>query len=220
MFQILGSESQEFNQWEQGKKVINPCMKAGDEVVFRNASGATAVMIAREESGQVVCDVPNKLLQMCCNILVDLEQGKEQHSDCQTVFGVNPADKPDDYVYVDNTIRKEAQPSGSGGGAGKMVVNITSNEDYTEYYSDKTFAEIKSAIESGMNVEAVMDDGGYIDYLRLTSLYPGNVSFSATHHGTVDQIGVSTVLIHEHGAVVAFYNNIELAELSGGNAPK
>lgn len=104
MFQILGSESQEFNQWEQGKMVINPCMKAGDEVVFRNSSGATAVMIAREESGQVVCDVPNKLLQMCCNILVDLEQGKEQHSDCQTTFPVIYAQKPDGYKCVDNSV--------------------------------------------------------------------------------------------------------------------
>lgn len=104
MFEIVGREEQVFEQWEQGAKVSNPCMKAGDEVVFRNASGATAVMIAREESGQVVCDVPNKLLQMCCNILVDLEQGMEQHSDCQTTFIVNPAQKPDGYKCVDNSV--------------------------------------------------------------------------------------------------------------------
>lgn len=104
MFEIVGREEQVFEQWEQGAKVSNPCMKAGDEAVFRNASGATAVMIAREESGQVVCDVPNKLLQMCCNILVDLEQGNDRHTECRTTFTVNPAQKPDGYKCVDNSV--------------------------------------------------------------------------------------------------------------------
>lgn len=104
MFEIVGREEQVFEQWEQGVTLSNPCMKAGDEVVFRNSSGATYVMIAREESGAVVCDVPNKLLQMCCNILVDLEQGNDRHTECRTTFTVNPAQKPDGYKCVDNSV--------------------------------------------------------------------------------------------------------------------
>ena len=104
MFEIVGREEQVFEQWEQGVTLSNPCMKAGHEVVFRNSSGATYVMIAREESGAVVCDVPNKLLQMCCNILVDLEQGNDRHTECRTTFTVNPAKKPDGYKCVDNTV--------------------------------------------------------------------------------------------------------------------
>lgn len=149
MFEIVGREEQEFNQWEQGVKLSNPCMKAGDEVVFRNSSGATYVMIA----GSAGVEVPNKLLQMTCNILVDLKQGSEQHDDCQTVFEVNPADKPDDYVYVDNTIRKqEVQSGGGAGGAGKFIVNATMDESYINFTTDKTYAEVASAIESGMDV--------------------------------------------------------------------
>jgi hypothetical protein len=100
MFEIVGREEQVFEQWEQGVTLSNPCMKAGDEVVFRNSSGATYVMIA----GASGVEVPNKLLQMCCNILVDLEQGNDRHTECRTTFTVNPAQKPDGYKCVDNSV--------------------------------------------------------------------------------------------------------------------
>ena len=45
---------------------------------------------------------------------------------------------------------------GSGGaGAGMMVVNITANDDYSEFYSDKTVHEILEATKAGMIVKAV-----------------------------------------------------------------
>ena len=171
MFEIVGREEQKFNQWEQGVKLSNPCMKAGDEVVFRNSSGATYVMIA--ESGGV--EVPNKMLQMTCNILVDLKQGKEQHDDCQTVFEVNPAEKPDDYVYVDNTIRK--QEVQSGGGSGIVVIPVTWNDEGEDYTVGMTFQEIRAALDSGAVVivkddlggvwNLSTDEGEWIDFTRV-----------------------------------------------------
>lgn len=165
MFEIVGREEQVFEQWEQGVTLSNPCMKAGDEVIFRNSSGATYVMIA----GASGVEVPNRLLQMTCNILVDLEQGKEQHNDCQTVFEVNPADKPDDYVYVDNTIRKEeAQPSGGGGG-GAVIYNY---DNSTEILTDENGNEVtvEQAIKDAFNV--FINDG--YSYLRPISVEVGD----------------------------------------------
>lgn len=195
MFEIVGREEQVFEQWEQGVSLSNPCMKAGDEVVFRNASGATYVMIA----GASGVEVPNRLLQMTCNILVDLEQGNEQHSDCQTVFEVNPADKPDDYVFIDNTIRKEAQASGGGG---RFDVHL--NEDTTV---DKTFSEIKTAYDAGMVVCLIVpnmgviahasstpDDEYGIRFTSVTAMYDGNVFFTnyfVNADSTVDVMEVS-----------------------------
>ena len=193
MFEIVGREEQVFEQWEQGVKLSNPCMKAGDEVVFRNSSGATYVMIA--ESGGV--EVPNKMLQMTCNILVDLKQGKEQHDDCQTVFEVNPAEKPDDYVYVDNTIRKqEVQSGGGSGGAGDMVVHITMNDSYPWYSADKTFDEISAMIESRMDVMALLGDVTEMcDYMPLTQYISGDsICFCSTNcfvESTNPEFGVS-----------------------------
>lgn len=102
MFEIYNSENQHFTQWEQNHVLTNPCMKAKDEVVFRNSSGKTIVAYARTQGGQVVVDVPNVLLQYPLNILVGLGQGLEQHSECETVFSVVEADKPEDYEFVDN----------------------------------------------------------------------------------------------------------------------
>lgn len=102
MFEIYNSENQHFTQWEQNHVLTNPCMKAKDEVVFRNSSGKTIVAYARTQDGQVVVDVPNVLLQYPLNILVGLGQGLEQHSECETVFSVVEADKPEDYEFVDN----------------------------------------------------------------------------------------------------------------------
>ncbi len=96
MFKIYGGAT-EFKQWELDQMVTNPCMKAGDEVVFRNASGETYVVKAFEQNGEVVADVPNYLLQDALNILVDLEQGADKHDDCRTTFVVVAQDKPEGY---------------------------------------------------------------------------------------------------------------------------
>ena len=72
MFTIYGGK-QEFMQWDLDQFVTNPCMQEGDEVVFYNSHGATYVVKAFVQNGEVLADVPNYLLQMDGNILVDLE---------------------------------------------------------------------------------------------------------------------------------------------------
>lgn len=167
MFEIVGREEQVLYQWEQGVSLSNPCMKAGDEVVFRNSSGATYVMIA-DASG---VEVPNKLLQRDLNILVELGQGLECHSECQTVFEVLPEEKPGDYAYVDNTIRGE-QPSSAGWGMTVLYGNWThgpyayKTTNYTE--EDKlTKDELMAIVRRGMVVIANVGDG-YEEYYYAT----------------------------------------------------
>ena len=110
MFEIVGS-NQNFTQWELNKLLVNPCMKAGDEVVFRNSSGKTFVTYAWNKDGEVVVDVPNVLLQYPLNILVNLGQGLDLHSECETVFSVIEAEKPENYKCVDN-IKRPTPSSG------------------------------------------------------------------------------------------------------------
>lgn len=172
MFEIVGREEQAFEQWEQGARVSNPCMKAGDEVVFRNSSGATAVMIAMEESGQVVADVPNKLLQMALCILVDLGQSNELHSECRTSFRVNPAEKPADYSYIDNTVREEEKSSGGGSGADLLNENGIIKQEYLPkgfpYKSGKD-----AVIMEATKLEYDADAGGIVYKDKYIKLLPG-----------------------------------------------
>lgn len=96
MFIIYGGAT-EFNQWELNKLVMNPCMKEGDTVVFRNSHGETYVVKAFVQDGEIMADVPNYLLQTEGNILVDLGQGLERHTECRTTFTVVAKGKPEDY---------------------------------------------------------------------------------------------------------------------------
>jgi hypothetical protein len=110
---------------------------------------------------------------------------------------VNPAEKPDDYVYVDNTIRKqEVQSGGGSGGAGDLVVHITMNDSYPWYSADKTFDEISAMIESGMNVMALEGDvTEECSYMHLSLYIPGvTISFTSVHcfvENTNPEFGIS-----------------------------
>ena len=188
MFEIVGREEQVFEQWEQGAKVSNPCMKAGDEVVFRNSSGATAVMIAREESGQVVADVPNKLLQMCCNILVDLEQGNDRHTECRTTFTVNPAQKPDGYKCADNSVPD---------------TRISYNELKDKPFGEETEVLFDQRVEFA-EVEGIMQYMG-----KIPELPEVGKSYAVDYNGTV----YNCVAGGENG-VVSFIGN---AVFDGGD---
>lgn len=84
MFVIYGGGN-EFQQWEQGKKLTNEHMAAGDCVIFRNAGGKTIPVTARQDGGEVVVDVPNELLMHHANIVVDLKH----RPTCRTHFKVN-----------------------------------------------------------------------------------------------------------------------------------
>ena len=94
---IIYDGATEFNQWELNKLVMNSCMKEGDTVVFRNSHGETYVVKAFVQAGEIMADVPNYLLQTEGNILVDLGQGLERHTECRTTFTVVAKGKPEDY---------------------------------------------------------------------------------------------------------------------------
>lgn len=65
--------------------------------------------------------------------------------------------------------------SGGGGGGGSFLVTITWDETTSEYVSDKTYAEIKAAFESGQGVVAFCDPNIYelaqidSDFIRFVS---------------------------------------------------
>lgn len=109
MFTIYGGKT-EFNQWDQGQRVLNPKMVVGDRAVFRNASGETHPMYAYEYEGKVVADVPNDLLMMATPILVDLCETTE----CRTSFRVIAREKPEGYERIDNTPCIPQTPSSGG----------------------------------------------------------------------------------------------------------
>lgn len=134
MFSIYGGAT-EFNQWELDKLVTNPCMKEGDDVVFRNSTGETYVVRAFAQNGEVLVDVPNYILKTAGNILVDLVQNQDRHDDCRTTFAVKAANKPDDYDKK-CTCNTPDRPVKSGG--------VTSWNDLTDkpFYSEKAFADI------------------------------------------------------------------------------
>ena len=121
MFKIYGGDTA-FRQWEQGYVLTNDCMNVGDEVVFRNSTGKTIPVNAREDGGAVVVDVPNELLMDCSNIVVELGQGSERHHECVTTFEVERCDKPSGYVCKPNEYRaptnapdwNQNDPSGVG----------------------------------------------------------------------------------------------------------
>ena len=97
MFTIYGGNT-EFKQWEQGQRVVESNLVAGDKVVFLNSSGMTLPMKAYTLDGEVVVDVPNKLLTMALPILVYICG----NSDTETIIPVVAQDKPENYVFVDN----------------------------------------------------------------------------------------------------------------------
>lgn len=98
MFTICNASANEFNQWDLNQCVIEPRLAVGDKVIFLNSSGMTFPMKAYSHNGDVVVDVPNKLLTMSMPIVVYING----YCETRTSFNVVAQTKPDGYVYVDN----------------------------------------------------------------------------------------------------------------------
>jgi hypothetical protein len=96
MFNLF--DATKLTQWEQGKKLTNNHMTAGQKVLFSNSTGATAVMYAYDDGGIVKVNIPNELLQSAGKLIVDLDGSPS----CRSRFDVNPADKPDNYTPVES----------------------------------------------------------------------------------------------------------------------
>lgn len=153
MFTIYGGKAA-FDQWDKGQRVENPEMAAGDKVIFLNGCGETHPMKAYTHEGSVVCDVPNDLLRMARPILVDL-CGSREHT---TRLLVTPREKPDDYVYEDNTMYPQESTGGasgagcdceSGGGSGASAPLIVTVSDENGRVPSHTYTEIYEAAMAG-----------------------------------------------------------------------
>ena len=67
-----------------------------------------------------------------------------------------------DYNVIPDMIEAVTQKAGSGGGGGgSFLVTITWDDATSKYVSDKTYAEIKAAFESGQSVVAFSDPNVY-----------------------------------------------------------
>ena len=95
MFNLF--DATKLTQWEQGKKLTNNHMTAGQKVLFSNSTGATAVMYAYDDGGIVKVNIPNELLQSAGKLIVDLDGSPS----CRRMFNVKSADKPDNYTLVE-----------------------------------------------------------------------------------------------------------------------
>lgn len=58
------------------------------------------------------------------------------------------------YYYSDGAIRLWTNQNGSGGSAESFIVNVTQDPNTEEYQADKTYTEIRSAIDNGLTVFA------------------------------------------------------------------
>lgn len=170
MFKIYGGGTA-FRQWEQGYVLTNDCMNVGDEVVFRNSTGKTIPVNAREDGGAVVVDVPNELLMDCSNIVVELGQGSERHHECFTTFEVERCDKPSGYVCKPNEYRaptnapdwNQNNPSGAGYVKNRThwveIGHAIFAQDVTEDFSAGNAVPLRAELElvAGRTYEVIWD---------------------------------------------------------------
>lgn len=105
MFTIYGGNT-EFNQWDLEQRVVDPSMVAGDKVVFLTSSGMTFHMTAHFYMGNIVADVPNKLLTVATPIVAYICG----HPETMTSIPVLAQEKPEGYVCVDNCAVCENNP--------------------------------------------------------------------------------------------------------------
>lgn len=197
MFEIYGGGT-ELKQWELNKTVTNPCMKEGDDVVFRNAHGQTYVVKAFEEGGVIQADVPNYLLQKSGNILVDLEQGLEHHTECRTTFAVVAQDKPENYDCQCNVPDRPV----------KAVGGVSSWNDLT----DKPFGEetVEEAIFENVSLTWDSNEGGYVAFDPSKSV---SLSAGDSIRVVIDGVVYNTVLTDDNSAGILLGGNAGLWEL-------
>ena len=132
MFTIYDG-STEFNQWDQNQRVTETRLVAGDKVVFLNSSGMTFPMKAYKHEGEVVVDVPNKLLQDALPVVVYINNHSHE---TRTWFNVVAQDKPDSYAFEDN----DDWPSESADVDVDMVIDtLVANGQIGSGEPDKTY---------------------------------------------------------------------------------
>lgn len=179
MFTIFGGATA-FTQWQKDQKVTNPKMKAGDPVYFAASNGEAYPTHAYVSGGDVVADVPNELLTMPKPFTVQLDHYPEP----VTIFRVEAADKPFDYVYEDNMNKPNDNVDGGSSGVvfvtGTFDPNGGGDETNIHLIPDKSFEECKALVEAGNYLVFKIDGGDamgqmyallceVVDVMRFTS---------------------------------------------------
>lgn len=213
MFTIYGGKT-EFEQWDLDQLVSNPCMKEGNEVVFRNSHGETYVTKAFKQGGEILTDVPNYLLQKHGNILVTLEQGADRHTECETIITVTAKDKPEDYKCGGNVKeRKQADaltaaniasalgytPLSSASGA-VQTANLASGEQMTKTnvvkalgYTPATQTTVTNVIKNVSTISGKLDMKG--NYYHWKGFLQASNWAANDNHGyaqTVEIYGITS----------------------------
>ena len=115
-------------------------------------------------------------------------------------------DVPEEVAHIIDAYWKSMEPvkGGSGGaGAGMMVVNITPNEDYSAFYSDKTVHEILESTKAGMIVKAVMAEQDNYVICDLANVDARGAWFSGIAAESSDKARIIAFSIDNDGYVEA-----------------
>lgn len=95
-------ETTSLTQWDQGILLLNDEMQSGDTVRFVNEYGMSGTMTAYLLNGEVVVEIPNRLLQFDAALTACIA-----YTDERTVFEVASADKPSDHEFVNNELHSD-----------------------------------------------------------------------------------------------------------------
>lgn len=98
-------------QWDLNQSIILDNVFIGAQVHFsdeHNTKDTCPVLLAYEENGQVLADIPNIFLQKSGIITVYIYTKKEneEHTEYFSELLVLPRKKPDDYVYTETEIKR------------------------------------------------------------------------------------------------------------------
>lgn len=204
MFTIYGGNT-EFNQWDLNQRVVEPRLVAGDKVIFLNSSGMTYPMKAYDHGGEVVVDVPNKLLTMAVPMVVYING----YYETRTSFNVVAREKPEDYIFVDNDDWPSDSDS-SGVGLPK-VIDLDTYGGGT--YDTSVGSEVVNLLFQGGGEQTGVEMGNL--FSDLTTDRPIKIQFSMPFNGTnmarITVYGVTTVRID--GQVQELYLTAQYAGL-------
>lgn len=97
-----------FYQWDTGRQLIVEGFPAGTEIhYFRITMKEPITLVAFESEGEVLCDVPDEILQSGMSFKVYAYRA--DHEGGQTVYeqvlGVRPRPKPAGYIYTETQAR-------------------------------------------------------------------------------------------------------------------
>ena len=122
-------------------------------------------------------------------------------------------DVPEEVAHIIDAYWKSVEPvkgGSGGGGAGMMVVNITADENYTEFYSDKTVHEILEATKAGMIVKAVMAEQDNYVICDLAHVDTVAARFSAISAESSENAILDAFSIFDDGYVEAVSGGISI----------